>query len=88
MFLTAKYAVGTDQLSGVRSAVVFSELVRHTSAEGFFAPNSITSAGFFVFDDTKVTVYGKSTGLNCQAIPEDEELVGRAIGHPAYGIKF
>jgi len=58
--------------------------MRHDSIKDVFIPDSIRSAGFFLFTQEQIFISGCSTSLKKGVNREDCALIGRTIGHPAY----
>jgi hypothetical protein len=86
MFNHAKYVVGIPKSSLTRTphAIVIPKTMQHSELQGIFVNGSITSAGFFTYDEACVYVSGNSLSLNKVSVPGDEQLVARAIAHPGY----
>ena len=86
MFPHAKYIVGIPRssLHPITQAIVIPTTMHHVDVRGVFVDGSITSAGFFNYDESRVYVSGNSTTLNKTSLPADEALVAMAIAHPCY----
>jgi hypothetical protein len=86
MFPYAKYIVGIPRssLHSVPQAIVIPKTMHHADVRGVFVDGSITSAGFFSYDESRVYVSGNSTTLNKECLPSDEALVAVSIAHPCY----
>lgn len=86
MFSFAKYVVGIPKssLKRVVHAIVIPNTMQHSEVRGVFVDGSISSAGFFNYDEARVYVSGNSTTLNQTSQAGDELLVARAISHPGY----
>ena len=83
MFPHAKYVVGIPKssLSSALQAICIPKTMQHSDVRGAFVDGSITSAGFFNYDEENVYVSGSSTTLNLLSLPGDATLVALAISH-------
>ena len=84
MYKFGKYVTGEIKTEGmtILGAIVIPEIIPHTSVKDCF--ESIMGAGFFIYDQEKVTTYAETCGLSVGCSIHDSLLVGRAISHPKY----
>lgn len=70
-----KYVIFVNELTGLESAILFDESVRHS----IFLNLKPVSAGFVTFEGDQINTYGRSTSLNLDPREQDQRLIRRAV---------